>query len=291
MEVHQIRYALAVHETGSFTRAAERCQVSQPALSGAVKKLEEELGGALFLRERGGVSLTPLGELLIPRLVRTCQELATIGDLAQRYRLLKQAPLAVGVLSTIGPRWLAPSLKNFRDQAPGIELELRTGSRDQVLRMLEEAEVEVALGSSAPTDALPAWLVSKALCRERYVVALPPGHPLVRHKEIELAHLDGEPYVDRLGCELREHVASACREAGVTLYASYRTAHDHWIESLVQAGIGFAFLPERTMHNRDAIRPLVSPEVARTLCIWRCADRARTPGARRFWESLVASAP
>lgn len=290
VEVHQISYVLAVHEAGSFTKAAERCHVSQPALSAAVKKLEDELGGAFFLRERTGVSLTPLGELLLPRFIRTSGELASINELAERYHLLDKAPLKIGVLSTVGPRWLAPLIKRFRDRAPGIELEIRTTTRPQLLAWLEDAEVEAALGSATDADALPGWMVSRELCRERYVVALPPGHRLADRSAVDLASLDREPYIDRLGCELREQVAEACTDAGATLYASYRTEHDHWIESLVDAGIGFAFLPEHTLSLGALSRPLVAPELTRKLCLWRHVDRARSPGARCFWDTIAAQA-
>ena len=124
MEMHQVRYFLAVCETLNFTRAAERCHVSQPALTRAVKKLEEELGGPLFRRERNHTHLTDLGRMMKPHLEQSLASTMTALATAQDFQSLEKAPLNLGVMCTIGPSRLIGLMSKIRRDLPGIELTL-----------------------------------------------------------------------------------------------------------------------------------------------------------------------
>ncbi|WP_437764450.1 LysR family transcriptional regulator [Sorangium sp. So ce281] len=289
MEMHQVRYFLAVTETRSFTRAAERCAVSQPALTAAIKKLEEELGGPLVLRERGGAKLTALGQRVLPRLQRLRDEMQAVQVIADNHRRLKQVPLRVGILCTIGPARLAGSLAAFRADAPGVELEIAVAVQGELLRRLEEAEVDVIVSNLG--DAVPDWCVVAPLYEERYVVVLPPGHHLAAREGLRLEDLDGEPYLDRLACEMREQVTGACAARRVDLYAAYRTDREDWVQSLVHAGLGFAFMPEHSVLLTGASqRPLVDPALRRTVALVRSGDRTPAPGLQVFWDALLSRA-
>ncbi len=146
--------------------------------------------------------------------------------------------------------------------APGVELELHGGSRDTELQRLEEAEVDLVITSASPS--VPDWCVVSPLYEERYVVLLPPGHRLETKHTVRLAELSGQPYIDRLSCELREKVVALCKEREVSLYASYRTEREDWVQSLVTAGVGLAFMPEDSLLLGDhSARPLVEPELPR----------------------------
>jgi DNA-binding transcriptional LysR family regulator len=289
MEIHQVRYFLAVTETRSFTRAAERCAVSQPALTAAVKKLEEELGGPLILRERGGAKLTALGQHVLPRLQRLRDEAEAVQVIADNHRRLRQVPLRVGMLCTIGPARLAGALSAFRSEAPGVELEISVAMQGEILRRLEEAEVDVIVSNLG--DAVPDWCVVAPLYTEQYVVVLPPGHRLLARDRLRLEDLDGEPYLDRLACEMRARVLAACEARAVALYAAYRTDREDWVQSLVQAGLGFAFMPEHSLLLREvAQRPLVDPRIERTVTLVRSGDRTPPPALSLFWDTLLARA-
>jgi DNA-binding transcriptional LysR family regulator len=287
MELHQVRYFLAVTETRSFTRAAEQCAVSQPALTGAVKKLEEELGGPLLLRERGGAKLTALGQHVLPRLQRLRDEAQAVQVIAENHRRLKQVPLRVGVLCTIGPAHLAASIGAFRGEAPGVELEITMATQREILRRLEEAEVDMIVTNLG--DAVPDWCVVTPLCTERYVIVLPPDHRLGARPELGLDDLRGERYVDRLACEMREHVASLCVARDLSLYATYRTDREDWVLGLVQAGLGFAFMPEHSVTlSVTSWRRLVDPPLTRTIALVRSGNRTPTPALQLFWDTLLA---
>lgn len=285
MEIHQIRYFLAVTETRSFTRAAERCAISQPALTAAIKKLEEEMGGALILRERGGAKLTALGQHVLPRLQRAWDEVEAVRVISDNHRRLRRVPLRVGILCTIGPARLAGSLAAFRAAAPEVELEVGVATQGEILRRLEEADVDVIVSNLG--DAVPDWCVRAPLYQERYLVVLPPGHRLAERESLRLGDLTGEAYVDRLACEMREKVVAACAARDVELYAAYRTDREDWVQSLVQAGLGFAFMPQHSLLVGGVEgRPLVEPALERTIALVRSGDRTPTPALELFWDTL-----
>ena len=126
---------------------------------------------------------------------------------------------------------------------------------------------------------------------ERYMVLLPPGHRLGARAGVKLTDRVDEPYVDRLACEMREQVAAACASRRFQLYAAHRTEREEWVQSLVQAGLGFAFMPEHSILPGETItRPLTEPALARTISMLRNADRPPTSAAKLFWQNLLGKA-
>ena len=122
MEFRQLEYFLAVADQLNFTRAAERCHVTQPALTRAIQKLEEEMGGLLFRRERSLTHLTDLGQLMRPHLEQVLKEAEAARSTAQSFLKLNEAPLNLGIMCTIGPLRFVGFLNRFRTETPGIEL-------------------------------------------------------------------------------------------------------------------------------------------------------------------------
>ena len=290
MELHQVRYFLAVVDARNFTRAAERCSVSQPALTKAIKKLEAEFDGPLLYRDRGGPKLTTLGEVLLPRLRALAELSDTVVDIAENHRTLRSIPLRVAVLRTIGPTWISAQLERFVARAPGVELEVRVLGPSELLSALEEGSLELAITNAEITKR--DWMVVKALYAERYVVALPPGHAFAAREQICLRELDGERYIDRLACELSQSLTSCCAELGFELYATHRSSEEGWIESLVRAGIGLALLPEHSLISADTLRrELIEPSISRTIALVRNVDSPVSPAAKLFWDTILSSLP
>ncbi|MEL7372209.1 MAG: LysR family transcriptional regulator [Myxococcota bacterium] len=286
MELHQVRYALALAECSNFTRAAERCRVSQPALTAAIKKLEGEMGGPLFHRDRTGAHLTPLGQLILPKFRHMLTQLGSIEDVARNFRAAQQIPFRVGVLSTIGAARIGRALRRFSETAPGVELEVVHGTDASLRADLEDGGLEVAVTSS--TEAPPPWAIARPLYQERYVVVLPPGHRLSAQEALVLSMLDGERYVDRLACERRGHFLEICSQAGVELVPTHRSENDPWVEALVQTGCGLAIMPEYSLVSpTSTVRPLVEPSLSRDVVVWRNADHARTPTGRLLWDAFL----
>ena len=161
MELHEIRYFLALSKTLNFTKAAEICNVSQPALTRAIQKMEDELGGLLFSRERGNTHLTELGRMLEPHLTEVLTRTQAAKETAKRFLRLDSAHLKLGVMCTIGPVRFVSFLSRFRADNPGIEITLTEAVPDRLCDLLQKGELDVALvarpdGFPAPLQSLPA---------------------------------------------------------------------------------------------------------------------------------------
>lgn len=266
MEMHQVRYFLAAAKTLSFTRAADDCHVSQPALTTAVKKLEAQLGSLLFHREGRQVRLTEFGRRMLPYLSQILQQASAAELVAKDFRLLNQVPVRLGVMSTIGPMRIAALLAEFERQSPGVEVAVRDGAPEALAAQLDADELDLAVLN--PLDGLGNNYRTEALYTERYVVLLPPQHPLRERNALSLRDLSEQAYVDRLSCEMREVVMGKCNEMGINLYARFRSEREDWVQAMVMANIGFAFMPEYSVTHPDSVqRPLVHPPVERTVSL------------------------
>jgi len=289
MELQQIRYFLAICEHGSFSRAAERCDVSQPALTAAIKKLEAEVGSELFRREGKRVVLTSLGSMLKPHLEHAVNETQAAQDVARNFRLLKRAPLRIGTIPTVGPVTLARFFGHFRAAHHGIDVTVHQAKLPELLHGLESEELDVVV-ASAPQEFADAFR-AEPLYTEGYVVVFSPGHPFERLHQVTLAQTSGHDYVDRLACELRETVMGVCSERHVELYAAFRSDREDWVQSMVAAGLGFAFMPQFSVTLPGVLsRPLVDPLVERQVLAIDVRGRKRSPAAQLLFEAFHAYA-
>jgi DNA-binding transcriptional LysR family regulator len=285
MELRQIRYFLSICEHGGFSRAAQACGVTQPALTKAIKTLEDEVGGAMFHREGRRLVLSDLGQMVRPHLQRLAGEQDAALAVAKNFKLLRQAPLRVGILPTIGPARIGRFLGRFRDDHPGVELAVSEGGGEALARQLERAELDVAVGNAVAGFGDP--FRSETLYQERYVVVFPPGHRFEKLDAVRLADLNGEDYVDRLACEMREMVMQVLGERSVHLYAKFRSEREDWVQTMVLSGLGFAFMPEYSITVGGLLsRPLVEPAVTRQVEAFEVRGRRRAPAAALFLEDM-----
>ncbi len=245
MEMHQIRYFLAVCDKHNFTKAAQFAYVSQPSLTQAIKKLEEEMGGALFMRDRSGCELTPLGRLIEPKFRLIYQDTLTTKAEAIRFTRLKKIPMRIGLMATIGAQRLSPFLARYQLEFPNTELELIIESENELLKQLQSGLLDLVISAPAKWPGKP--YQSTLLYEERYVVAFSKEHRFNQLEIIDLAEVQTEPYLDRLNCELRETLKTICTDREINLYATYRSNNEEWILHMVRAGIGVALIPEFTL--------------------------------------------
>lgn len=287
MEMHQVRYFLAAAKSLSVTRAAEDCHVSQPALTTAIKKLEAQLGGPLFHRDRQRIRLTEFGRRMQPHLNQILQQAEAAENLAKDFRLLNQVPVRLGVMSSIGPMRAASLLAAFEQQSPGVEVAVRDGAPEALAAQLDADELDLAMLN--PLDGLGGNYRAEPLYTERYVVLLPPNHTLCDHNALALRDLSEQPYVDRLSCEMREMVMGVCGDMGVKLYARFRSEREDWVQAMVMANIGFAFMPEYSATHPGGIRrPLVDPVVERTISLITVPGRKHSPAVAAFLRTIRA---
>jgi len=285
MEMHQLRYFLAAAKALSFTRAAEVCHVSQPALTTAIKKLEAQLGSALFHRDGRQIALTEFGRRMQPHLTQIVEQARAAETVAKDFRLLHQVPIRLGIMSTIGPMRLAALLAAFERQSPGVETAVREGAPEALAAQLDAEELDVAILN--PLDGLGDNYRAEPLYSERYVVLLPPEHPLRERNALALRDLSEQAYVDRLSCEMREMVMGVCADMGVKLYARFRSEREDWVQAMVMASVGFAFMPEFSVTHPDSIRrPLIDPVVERTISLITVPGRKHSPAVAAFLRTV-----
>jgi DNA-binding transcriptional LysR family regulator len=281
MEMAQIRYVLAAAKHLNFTRAATDCNVTQPALTKGIKALELELGVTLFHREGRRILLNDFGRSMLPHLQHIAEEADTARMIAQNFRLLEKIPIRLGVMSTVGHLRLARFLARFEAAHKGIELAVSESSVPELTGRLGDGDIDIAIMTR--TDPLAESFRTKALYAERYVVVFPPDHRLGRLNAVTLRDLSGEPYVDRLACEMREMVMQVCADSDVTLYARFRSEREDWVQAMVLAGIGFAFMPEYSVTLPGLIqRPLTEPAVERQICAVTVPGRRHSPAVDAF---------
>jgi DNA-binding transcriptional LysR family regulator len=285
MDIHHIRYFLAVCETRNFTRAAETCNVTQPALSRAIQSLEEEVGGLLFRRERNMTELTELGILMQPRMRDVLQGVTDVRREAKRFMTLEKADMVLGVMCTLGPTRFTAMLSAFRGTYPGISLSLVEGDPRSLLRRLEEGQIDAAI--LAQPDAFQERIAAIPLYPERFTVAMPAGHRLTRHDRVPMAALDGEKYLERLNCEYREHIEDHMRGSGCRVTSVYESERDDWIQSMVAEGFGVSILPEFSAVVPGIVtRPLADPDISRSISLVTIAGRRYSPALATFVKAV-----
>jgi DNA-binding transcriptional LysR family regulator len=276
MEMHQVRYFLAMAEELNFTRASERCHVTQPSLSRAIKLLEEELGGLLFSRERASTHLTDLGHMVRPHLQSVYDHSTVVKHLSQDR--VRRVPLKLGIMSTISPDEIVDLIANIRTRHPDVELKLCDANAKDLRERLLAGDLEVviyALPGEEPderTHAIP-------LFREQMVLAVQRGHRLAQAGTFPVREMNGECYIHRVNCEFAGYADQILRQQGVTCTPVYWSERDDWTLAMVAAGLGFAFMPANAVKHPDVLGlPVVEPEFWRQVNLVSVRARRYSPG-------------
>jgi LysR family hydrogen peroxide-inducible transcriptional activator len=290
MEMHQLRYVVAVARAGNFSRAAEQCHVSQPSLSQQIQKLEGELGEPLFHRTKREAKLTAHGQVFLPRAVRILEEAEAAKREAGDAKNLVRGTLTVGVLPTIAPYLLPEVLVAFAEKFPGVETVVHEDTTAQLLRQLMACEIDLALASRPIEDDR---LVVRDLFSEELKLALPPGHPLTRKRTVSLADFEKEPLiVMKEGHCLGDQVLGFCDRRELKPNISFRSAQLETIQALVCSGVGVSLIPAMAARSErkdlPKYRSLPAPGPERKIvAVW---PRQRPPGraANEFLNQIVA---
>lgn len=289
MEMNQIRYFLAIADTLNFTRAAEKCDVAQPSLTRAIKLLEEELGGALFRRERANTHLSELGQVVLPYLSQVYEQSKVAKEEATNYTRLQRTVLKLGVMCTIAPTHLIEVIHAFQRRNQEIELQLLDSGARQLQDRLLKGELEVALyclGSGEHNERLHYM----PLFREQLMIVIAQGHRLARGDAVGCADLDGEPYLNRVNCEFNGYAGPIWRERGAMVKMVCRSERDDWILAMIAAGLGFGFMPEYSVNHPGVVaRRLVDPEFWREVNLVTVRGRPHSPAVGAFVREAMRS--
>ena len=243
MEMSQIRYFRALVEELNFTRAAERCQVSQPALTRSIRLLEQEFGGALFNRERNETHLSELGRIVQPHIDEIYEQarLATQG--ARHFAILEQAQLKLGVMCTVAPKDLIQLIAGVRMRHPGIQVDFVNATAPELDEALRSGELELAILCKAEDDHDDAFHY-QPLFREQFVIATAPIIRLRAGTSSVFPTSGKKPYLRRINCEFGEIAGRVFRANGCIVQTVYKSDRDDWILAMAAAGMGFSFLPQ-----------------------------------------------
>lgn len=245
MEFHQIRYFLAACDHMNFTRAAEACSVSQPALSVAIQKLEAELGGPLIVRGHGQLSLTELGRQMRTHLSRIEETHTAARAAAAELVNQEMECIDLGVMCTVGPRLLGKALIAWRAVMPDVEIVLHDVWGQRAGDLLLSGAMDCVL--LAPQTPLPDRFTSRMLFSEPFELAMPADHSLAKQPEILIKDFADYPYIDRLRCEFRNTVFDYTAQHGIDVDIALRSEREDWIQELVAQRLGITMLPRNSL--------------------------------------------
>jgi len=284
MEMHQVRYFLAVARTLNFTRAADECNVTQPSLTRAIKQLEGELGGDLFRRERPA-GLTELGQRMHP-LLRQCHE-AALGarSLASSFRSGEVGALRIALADSIDVSLLIPFLDQLKRQFNRLEFRFLRGNSQEVGEFLKKGEAE--LGIAAELD--PSWerLDSWPLFTEDFRLVVSARHRLVDHDSIEFDDLRSEQLLSRKYCEHASRLNASLRGHGIDVDHCHEISSERDLIALLEADIGVAVLPDTSPIPQTLKRASVEGlDARRTVNLYGVAGRERTAVASAVMRML-----
>jgi len=284
MELHHLRYFVAVARLGSFTRAAAETHVAQPSLSQQIRRLEEELGTPLFDRSQSPVRLTDAGEALLPHAESILKQVEQ-ASLAVAERLgLQSGRLILGSLPMTGARLLPAAVAAFRQRYPGVQVTLLEESTRRLTELTLAGETDLTL-TTLPLGRPD--LQAQHVLTEEILLAVPPGHWLSGASSAGLRDVAGEPFLlMKPGYGFRDLCLSACRTAGFEPQVAFESAQIETLQAMVAAGLGVTLVPRIATETERRPAPvflrLDGEPITRTLVLaWR-RDRHLSAAAHGF---------
>lgn len=285
MEMHQVRYFLAVARTLNFTRAADECNVTQPSLTRAIKQLEAELGGDLFRRERPAAQLTELGQRMHP-LLQQCYDAASGARmLAASFKGGEVGALRIALTHSIDLSLLIPHLEQVRRQFNRLEFRFLRGDAREVGEYLKKGEAELGIAAELGEDwdRLDAW----PLFTESFQLVVSKRHPLAGRETVGVGDLRAEQLLSRNYCEHSGRVNSALREHGLDVERSHEICSERDLIELLEADIGVAVIPDTASIPPTLKRATVEGlDARRTVHLYGVAGRERTAVASAVMRML-----
>lgn len=291
MEFHQLRYVCAVSETGSFSRAAERCNVAQPSLSQQVLKLEEDLGAKLFDRLGRSVRLTEAGRVFLPHARSIMNEIETARSSVADKCTAARGSVAVGVIPTIAPYLMPRYTAAFTKKYPEAKLRILEETTPILLRSLRDLTIDLAILALPLRDKN---LKMFPLRTEPLFAVLPRNHPRAAADSLAVKDLRGESFVMlRDGHCFRDLSIAACNRARVTPRIAFESGQFSSLFGMVAAGVGISLAPEMAIDRNAGCRyvRLSDAQATRTIVAAVLRGRSFNRVQRAFLSELVQSLP
>ena len=289
MNVDELRWFVAVAETGRVTQAAEELHISQPALSRALARMQAELGVSLFDRRGRTLRLNRYGELYLEHARRTLAELDAGRRALEEVTGDETGVVSLGFAPTLST-WLVPALVSaFREEHPGPRFQLHQDAVGQLVNLLHEGAVDLLI-CSRPGDEGLGW---RALGSERLQLAVPPGHRLAGRKRVRLSEAAGEQFVMlKHAFDFRDLVEDLCRRAGFDPESGFAAEDIASARALVGAGLGVAVVPPLHITGSELARDarhleLSDPTAVRSIGVVWDERRYRSPATELFRQFVI----
>lgn len=285
LSLKRVRYFLALSQTLNISQAARKLGMSQPALTKAIQRLEEEVGGPLIRREGRHTHLTQLGSSLIGLFESLVTNAHYIEQTAHSLVSGENPVLRIGVMCSVGPGPIAGFLAEHQRAHPNIEFQLQDYTRAEIAAALLDGHIDLAiLGATVKDETRFRYL---RLYDEAMVVACAANDPLAGRATVGLKDVARRPYLDRSQCEFRHLFLSASQREGFVPKLFARSDNEDWIQNMIQAGAGVAIVPDRwvTLPGITKIK-LKDPKLVRSVSVATPIGRADNPSLLAILQAL-----
>ncbi len=281
VQLQHVRYFLTLAQTFNFTRAAEQCNVTQPALTKALQKLEHELGGDLIHRERRLTQLTDLGKLVLPMLQRTVDAADTARKQAKQFQTEEVAPIYIGLPPAISAFLMVEPLSKLTSRIEGLQVHLVGDDNAGLMDALLGGRIHAALLGG--TDDLPERVDHWQLFEERYVVAVAPSHPFARLQSVPIAALEEAVWLGREECAAHRALVQLCFDTGRRLRVAHWGRQEDHLQHMAAAGLGALLVPEHAPCLANLVfRPIEGNPLGRCIELAVIAGRRHSPALSDF---------
>ena len=282
MELRQLSYFVAVAEEASFTRGAQRVLVAQPAVSQQIRRLERELGEALFHRDSRSVRLTDAGETLLPHARATLAAAGRAKDAVAALGKLLSGRLRIGLVQAQPDTWITGLLGDFHERYPQVQISLLEDDPESLFQGIATGQLDVASVGLATTP--PAGVDVELVSVEPLVVALAVGHRLARRRRLAIADLAEEGIASLIrGTGLRAVVEHECDQAGFVPRIAAETTDLGLLADLVARNVGVAILPATVVAGRHDVATVpIVPALERRIALAWPGGTPMSPAGRAF---------
>lgn len=285
MELHQARYFVALAKSLNFTRAAEQCRVTQPALTKAVQKLEKELDGPLIYRERELTQLTDLGKLVLPMVERTLAAAEAVRVRAYEFQRKGIAPLKIALESSVSANLLVGTITEVTKAVPGLQLELLGAPAQTLASLLLDGVANAAItgDNSILPDRIDYW----RLFDERIIVLAAAGSTISRQQPISLQALVEATWLEHIGGHIWQQFCVECFPEGQEPKIAHRGQEANHLQHMIAAGLGITPAPEHTPHLPSLVAcPIAGDPLRRQVRLLVVAGRHYSPALDAFIKIL-----
>lgn len=291
LSMRDLRAFLALADTRNFTRAAQRCHLSQSAFSAQVRAIETALGARLFDRDTRNVDLTPVGRLLEPAARRL---LADFEDMVEDFRAhtaRRKGRVAIAALPSLAAGWLPAVLAEYRGKYPGVDLALADRLSEECIARVRDGRVDLALASTDPTAD---DLLTEELARDDFCLVCRRDHPLAAKRVLRVRDAAAYPFIQlERSSSVRRYLEAELHP--LQMRTVLEVEHLATVAGMVVRGLGISIVPTLTLfhfqHPELAVRRFSDFELQRTIYLVRRRNASLSPAAQAMVELLRARRP